>query len=132
MIETGQYQNQIPSLSALPVIAYERIFKVFQASKENKDFYFYNILNKVEFPEIDARYIQFYDVLVNTPLTTVSYNIYGDIKSWWILYILNKDKFNGAPFLAEGGVQLKYITNELRSAIYQDITQSTVFGGRHY
>jgi len=132
MIDLGNYQNDIASLSALSMRDYERIFKLFKQSNEDKDFYFYNILNKIDFPEIDGQYIEYYDVQTKMALTIASYNIYGDIKSWWILYLLNKDKFEGAPFYVNGGTQLKYITDSLRTAIYQDITQSTIFSGRHY
>ena len=92
----------------------------------------YNILKRIDFPELDSQYIEYYDVPTRTAMTIVSYKIYEDIKSWWILYLLNKDKFEGAPFYVEGGTQLKYIKDEIRSAIYQDITQATVFSGRHY
>jgi hypothetical protein len=132
MIETGDYQNTIPSLSALSVKDYERIFKVFKASVDDKDFFYYNILKKIDFPVIDSQYIGYYDVRTRMPMTTISWNIYGDIKSWWILYLLNRDKFDGAPFYVEGGVQLAYITDALRGLIYSDITQGTVFGGRHF
>lgn len=132
MDQIGQYQNNIPSLSTLDIKSYERIFKVFKASEDDKDFYYYNILNKVEFPTIDSQFIEYYDVPARMPLTTVSYKIYGDIRSWWIIYLLNKDKFVGAPFWVEGGVTLRYINDSIRSAIYLDITQATVFNNRHY
>jgi hypothetical protein len=131
-MDTGTYRNDIPSLSALSIREYERIFKVFQQSKDDKNFYTYNILKKIDFPEIDDQYIGFYTPNKRMAMTIASYNIYGDIKSWWILYLLNKDKFEGAPFYVEGGVQLKYILDPIRSLIYEDITNSTVFGGRHY
>lgn len=132
MIDTGKYQNDIPSLSSLSIYNYERIFKIFKLSMDEKDFYTYNILNKIEFPEIDSRYIGYYTPNNKMALTILSYNIYGDIKSWWILYLLNKDKFNGAPFYVNGGVQMKYITDEFRTLVYDDITNSTIYGGRHY
>ncbi len=128
----GQYQNEIPSLSALGQKDYERIFKIFKSSVDDKDFYVYNLLKRIDFPEIDSQYIGYHDVVTKTAMTIVSYQIYEDIKSWWIIYILNKDKFTGAPFYVDGGTQLKYIKDELRSAIYSDITQATVFSGRHY
>lgn len=132
MIDKGNYQNEITSLSALSIRDYERIFKIFTESLDTKDFYVYNILKKIEFPEIDSQYIQYYEVQTKMPLTLLSYNIYNDIKSWWILYILNKDVFDGAPFYVNGGTQIKYIVDDLRTAIYTDITQDTIFGGRHY
>jgi len=129
---TGQYQNEVTSLSSLNVTDYERIFKLFVSSVEEKDFYVYNILNKIEFPDIASQYIQYYDVQQKTALTILSYQIYEDMKSWWILYLLNKDKFVGAPFYVEPGTQIKYIVDSVRTAIYNDITNSTVYGGRHY
>jgi len=132
MISTGNYQNSIPSLSTLSLEDYERIFKIFTLSVEDKEFYTYNMLNRIDFPEIDKQYIEYYNVPTKLALTILSYKIYGDMKSWWILYLLNKDKFVGAPFYIEGGTQIKYITNTIRVAIYSDITQATIFSGRHY
>ena len=128
----GEYQNDIPSLSSLDLESYERIFKVFKETLENKEFYYYNILKKIEFPVLDSDVVEYHVVNTKTPLTTVSYDIYGDIKSWWIIYLLNKEAFDGPPFWVEGGTQLKYIRDELRTLIYNDITQNTVFGGRHF
>lgn len=132
MIDTGQYQNDIATLPKLDMTDYERIFKIFQSSVNDKDFYTYNILKKIEFPEIDGKYLEYTDILNRIPLTILSYNIYNDMKSWWILYLLNKDKFDGAPFYLEGGTQIKYIKDSVRVSIYFDITKSTVYGGRHY
>ena len=132
MIDTGKYQNEISDLPELEIRDYERIFKIFKQSTEDKDFYVYNILKKIEFPELDSKYIEFYEVQKRTALSILSYQIYGDMKSWWIFYLLNLDKFTGAPFYVDGGTQLKYIKDSVRSAIYQDITNDTVYSGRHY
>lgn len=45
MIQQGQYQNEIKSLSALDLESFERIFKIFEESLDNKDFYVCGILN---------------------------------------------------------------------------------------
>ena len=132
MIDTGNYQNEIAVLPVLEVRQYERIFKIFKESVNNKDFYTYNILNKIEFPEIDSSHVRFYTPRKRMALTILSYNIYDDMKSWWILYLMNKDVFKDAPFYVEGGVQIKYMEDSLRSFVYDDITRATVFGGRHY
>lgn len=132
MIDTGLYQNKVESLSALSIKDYERIFKVFKSSVDDKEFYTYNILKKIEFPVIDSQFLDYFEVTSKMPLTLVSYKIYGDIKSWWIVYLLNKDKFNGVPFYVDGGTQLAFIVDGLRASIYNDITQATIFGGRHY
>lgn len=132
MIDKGEYRNDIDALTPLQIEEYERIFKVFKRSVEDKDFYVYNTLKKIDFPTIDNQYLEYYEVNSKTALTTISYRIYGDIKSWWIIYLLNKDKFTGAPFYVNGGVQLAYIKPSIKGLIYADITNSTIFGGRHY
>lgn len=132
MSEYGNYQNSIPSLSSLDIKNYERIFKVYGAFSGDKEFPYYNILNKVELENIDPQYVDFYDVKTKTPMTTISNNIYGDIISWWIIYLMNKEKFDGPPFWVEGGVKLKFLKPEFRTLLYLDITQNTVFARRHF
>lgn len=132
MDQIGKYQNQMDSLSSLSMKRYERIFKIYKDFIDDKEFYFYNTLKKIEFPELDESVIGHHDVLARSPMTTVSYDIYGDIESWWILYLLNKDKFKGVPFWVEGGTTLKYILPGVLGSIYFDITNATVFGGRHF
>lgn len=132
MIDTGEYRTDIPSLSAITIREYERIFKIFKSSIDDKDFFVYNTLKTIEFPTIDSQYLGQYEAATNLPMTILSYNIYGDINSWWIIYLMNKDLFEGAPFMIDGGTQVQYILPELRSSIYSDITNDTVFGGRHF
>ena len=45
----GKYQNEVPSLSSVDFGRYENIFKVYTEPTDGKQFYFYNILNKIEF-----------------------------------------------------------------------------------
>ena len=128
----GKYQDDVPALSSLDIVDYERIFKVHTASVDNKQFYFYNILNKIEFPEnIDSSILELYTAKSKEPLTTTSYNLYGDIKSWWMIYLLNKNVLK-TQFFVEGGQQLKYIIPSSRSLIYTQITNSTVFDNQHF
>jgi hypothetical protein len=47
----GKYQNEITALSAVDLGRYENIFKVYTEPTNGKQFYFYNILNKIEFPK---------------------------------------------------------------------------------
>jgi len=128
----GDYQDNIPALSSLDIVDYERIFKVHTASNNGKQFYFYNILNKIEFPDnIDSDILGLYTAESKEPLTTTSYKLYDDIKSWWIIYLLNK-KILKTQFFVEGGQQLKYILPDFRSFIYSQITTSTVFDNQHF
>ena len=128
--KTGKYQNEIDDLKALGMRRYERIFKIF--SKEGKEFYFYNLLNKIEFPDnIDSSLLDTYIVQSREPLTTTSYNIYGNIQSWWLLFLLNKKVIN-SRFYVEGGDQLEYILPSKVDLIFQQITKTTVFNNKHF
>ena len=129
---TGKYQNKIKELQKLPLSRYERIFKIFTQGKNGKQFYFYNILNKIEFPDnIDPDLLDTHIVKSREPLTTTSHTLYGDIDSWWMIYLLNKPLLKN-KFYAEGGMQLKFIRKNKRGLIYQQITDTTVFSNRHF
>tara|TARA_R110000851_G_scaffold116822_1_gene243245 strand:- start:1060 stop:1467 length:408 start_codon:yes stop_codon:yes gene_type:complete len=129
---TGKYQDEVKGLPNLPLSRYERIFKVYTEGKDGKQFYFYNILNRMEFPtNIDSNLLDTHVVNSRQALTITSYDIYGDIFSWWIIYLLNKDVI-GNSFFAEGGQQLKYILPSKRGLIYQQMTDATTFNNRHF
>ena len=128
----GLYQDDISSLPALDITRYERIFKVHTASKEDKQFYFYNILNKIEFPDnLQYDLLELYTAKSDEPLTTSSYKLYGDIDSWWLIYLLNKSTI-GNSFFLKGGTQVQVIRSELRSMVYESITEATAFDNRHF
>tara|TARA_R110002020_G_scaffold36323_10_gene109014 strand:+ start:1126 stop:1548 length:423 start_codon:yes stop_codon:yes gene_type:complete len=128
----GLYQDDISSLPTLDITRYERIFKIHTASKDDKQFYFYNILNKIEFPDnLQYDLLELYTAPSDEPLTTVSYNLYGDIDSWWLIYLLNKSTI-GNSFFLKGGTQVQVIRPALRSMVYESITEATAFGNRHF
>jgi hypothetical protein len=129
----GNYQNSIPSLSALDLVNYERIFKVYEASTDDKSFYFYNILKKIELPStIDDSVLEYYTVRANMPLTTVSFKIYDDIRLWWIIYLVNRKTLGEGTFVVKGGTQLAYIKRDILPLVFQQITNIIVYNGRHY
>ncbi len=128
----GKYQDDISELPELPITRYERSLKVNTASKDDKEFYIYNILSKIEFPDnIQSDILGVYTAKANEPLTTSSYNIYDDIDSWWLLYLLNKPLI-GTAFFVSGGTQLQYILPEFRDLVYNSITRATIFDNRHF
>jgi hypothetical protein len=132
MEQQGLYRNQITTLPVLKIGDYERIFKVYGETLEDKEFYYYNILSKIDLSDIDSEFLDYYSVKSKSPMTIISYNIYGDMNLWWLLYLLNKNLFDGAPFWINGGVQLKYLKPEYLPSLYYDITKNTILGGRHF
>tara|TARA_R110001583_G_scaffold32298_2_gene110450 strand:- start:2093 stop:2527 length:435 start_codon:yes stop_codon:yes gene_type:complete len=137
----GQYQNELPrgtaGLSALPLARYERIFKLHtQPSSQpifnDKQFYFFNILNKLQFPQnIESTLLSSYNVKSKEPFTTISYKIYNDIDSWWMIWYLNQDELH-RKFYAEGGQTLKIIIPAARELIYQQISKYLLVNNRHF
>jgi hypothetical protein len=132
MEKIGKYQDDIQTLPILKISDYERIFKIYSETLDDKEFYYYNMLNKIDISDLDSEFLAYYDVKSKLPMTTISYNIYNDINMWWLIYILNKNLFIGPPFWINGGVQIKYLKPEYLSLLYLDITKNTILGGRHF
>ena len=133
MKKLGALQNDISELPKLNQSDYERIFRVYQIESNNKNFYHYNILNKISVPDIiDPSLIELYQVEADLPFTTVAYDVYGSIKSWWLIFILNQKIFQSTPFVIPGGTQLRIFTQSALSLIFNSITQTMAFNGRHY
>jgi len=129
----GEYQNNIDELKKLDLENYERIFKVYETLNSDKSFYYYNILKKIQFPDIiNSNIISLYTTPSILPYTTISYNIYRDIRLWWVIYLINKDTINGNIFTAPAGTQLKYVLPQYLGIIFNQITKLIVFNGRHY
>ena len=114
-VVTGKSRNNIKELDTISSELYENIFKVNIATNADKPFYFYNILNKVVFPDnLKPNLFDKQNVLLDTPWTTLSYNLYGTISLWWVIYLLNNPTY---IFLAKGGTQIKYIKPEYIEAV---------------
>jgi hypothetical protein len=133
MSTLGSYQNDIVNLPKLDLELYERIFKVYNTTGNDKTFQFYNILKKIEMPtNIDSNIVDFYTVQSSIPATTISYRIYQDIRLWWLIYLLNKDVIGSNIFVIPPGTQLKYIKPQFLEIVFNQITNLIVFNGRHF
>jgi len=129
----GLYQNNVPGLAKLKLQHYERIFKVFDIESTGKKFFFYNILRKIEFPDnIDPNIIKYHNMEISKPLTTISYDIYGDLRLWWLIFLLNKAVIGSNLFIIPAGVQLKFIKPEFLETVFIQITNLSILNGRHY
>ena len=129
----GIYQNNITSLKHLDLENYERIFKVFETGNSDKTFYYYNILKKIQFPDIiNSNIVKFYTTPSMMPFTAVSYNIYNDIRLWWLIYLVNKDVLGSNIFTIPAGTQLRYVDPIYLDVVFNQITKLVIFNGRHY
>jgi hypothetical protein len=95
------------NLATLSNNLYENIFNVNLLEDSNSNFYFYNLLNKVVFPDsISDVFIEEITILTDKPWTTLSFELYGTIQLWWVVYLLNKPDY---IFKAQANNIYKYI-----------------------
>ena len=121
-IINGALQNQVEELNNLNSNLYENIFNVNLISGDGTDLYFYNILNKVVFPDdISDEYITEAVINIDKPWTTLSYEIYGTIQLWWVIVLLNKPDY---IFKAQAGTTYKFIKPGFINAVLQQITNT--------
>ena len=121
-IINGALQNQVDELNSLNSNLYENIFNVNLIDGDGSDLYFYNILNKVVFPDdIIDEYITEIVINIDKPWTTLSYEIYGTIQLWWVIVLLNKPDY---IFKAQAGTTYKFIKPGFINAVLQQITNN--------
>ena len=121
-IINGALQNQVDELNSLNSNLYENIFNVNLIDEDGSDLYFYNILNKVVFPDdISDEYITEVVINVDKPWTTLSHEIYGTIQLWWVIVLLNKPDY---IFKAQAGTTYKFIKPGFINAVLQQISNN--------
>ena len=116
----GAKQNEVSELKSLSNDMYENIFNVNLIDTDGTDLYFYNLLNKVVFPDdISDEVIDTIVLQSDTPWTTLSYQLYGTISLWWVVYLLNKPDY---IFKAKAATEYKYIKPGAMGDVLQQIT----------
>lgn len=109
-MEIGAYQNQINDLPALSIERYESIFKIYNIVDTNSNYYYYNILNKINIPDdIDENLLSTISLNLKIPWTILSHKLYKTQHLWWLIFLLNKPK---NIFYAESGIDYKYVLPE--------------------
>jgi len=121
-IINGALQNQVDELNSLNSNLYENIFNINLIDEDGSNLYFYNILNKVVFPDdISDEYITEIVINVDKPWTTLSHEIYNTIQLWWVIVLLNKPDY---IFKAQAGTTYKFIKPGFINAVLQQITNN--------
>lgn len=84
---------------------YENVFNVYT---DNNDFYYYNLLKKVDFPtDIDPNAYDYYEAGPDDFYPLISYKFYNTIKLWWVICAANQ--INDPTSAPEAGTILKII-----------------------
>lgn len=103
-MDYGRYNNNIGDLAGISDRMYESIFKMYQQD----EYYFYNLLQCIHLPDQLASHMYMTRKLEGVmPLTTLSYEVYGDISLWWLICLSNNID-NPTKFI-EPGTELKLI-----------------------
>lgn len=77
------YQNEIKELPRLKNENYENIFTV-QQTKD--DFYYYNLLQTLSFPEnLPDSYFTAYTIKYGDTWPVIAFKEYNNIRLWWII-----------------------------------------------
>ena len=125
-VKNGIKHNNISdnSIAKIADDFYENIFNVNTITNQEKSHYFYNILNKVSIPEdLDSNVYDEFDLDRKMSWTFLSYNVYGTINLWWLLFLVNDLDY---IFMAQGGRSYKYIRREYLGDVLSEIkTQLT-------
>lgn len=117
-IINGKKQNEIADLVDLSRNLYENLFNVNLI--EGTNMYFYNILNKVIFPEdISDEFIDEITLMSDKPWTMLSFQLYGTINLWWVVYLLNKPDY---IFKAQANTTYKFIKSNYITNVLSQIT----------
>lgn len=122
MDATGAFNNQIEELESLNDSKYENIFRVF--SKQDK--YFYNILRSVniDITTADPQTYEQKTINFDMPWPVISYRTYATTDLWWMIYIVNRDKFKSPLTLVPGGTTLNIIKPLYLRDIVDEIVQT--------
>ena len=87
-IELFKTHNNISQLGNLDSSSYENVFNMY---KDEGEFFAYNILKTVHFPEdMDTDFFYYYRTTGSDPWTKLSFDHYGTIKLWWLICLANK------------------------------------------
>tara|TARA_R110002124_G_scaffold286974_2_gene469506 strand:- start:122 stop:493 length:372 start_codon:yes stop_codon:yes gene_type:complete len=117
-IINGKVQNEITDLATLSRNLYENIFNVNLI--EDNNVYFYNLLNKVIFPDsISDEFTDEITLTSDKPWTMLSFQLYGTINLWWTVYLLNKPDY---IFKAQANNTYKFIKSKYITSVLNKIT----------
>jgi len=121
----GVFRKDLDFLETVPSISYENIFRMYSTENtESSNFYYFNILNSVYFPD-NIPTGSYYTITLNKrlPWTAISYNEYRTIDLWWIIALANKI-YNPVYYPAPGST-LRIIKPEYVKLIFDEITLQT-------
>src|SRR5215831_7097798 len=115
-------QNKIPTLARLDDYALENLFSVYQTDDE---IFFYNLLNTVTFPiDLDPSLYFFYTVNAGDIWPSLSQKIYGTIKLWWLICVVNQ--IQNPLIMPPAGTKLKVLTTAAVNTVLKNLVLNSL------
>lgn len=108
----------VPTIPPVGAEYYENILNMYQSPNEGA-YYYFNISKRANFDisNVDEEFIEYFYLDAPTPLTTLSYRIFGTQHMWWLIVIMNK--LNPLDIPPGGTVivvpKIQYISNILQT-----------------
>jgi hypothetical protein len=119
-IELDKNHNEVPELGDLDISSYENIFNMY---KDEGEFFAYNILRSVHFPnDMDNEFFYFYRVENNKVWTRISFDHYGTIQLWWLICLVNK--IMNPVTLPDPGTVIRVLKPQYVSQVLEQIATS--------
>jgi hypothetical protein len=111
-MDTTFKNNDIPTLPQILNLRYENLFNVYKFVNKDKEFYYYNITNKLSIPQqVDKTSLLSTTFDSTIPLPLASYKLYGTTSLWYIIYMLNFNT-SKARFVINAGEEIIYLKPE--------------------
>lgn len=123
MIPDYTKQNDINVLPTLSLDRYENIFNVYETSKDDKKYYFYNLSKKIDIDldNISPDVFKYITMGCRLPWTAISYQEYGTQHLWWL--ILAANKISNPIILPKTGDTFRLIRSEYIDQILGELTK---------
>lgn len=91
--EVGLFYDQIPNAPAIETVSYENFFKLHVVNSDGEDYIFFNLLKKINLlsdsNDFNPLYFNTFNIDVDIPWVTISYNLYNTLNLWWLVCLCN-------------------------------------------
>ena len=116
IVDLNLKNNEIKALSKISKSRYENIFNV----GTNNEYYFYNKIKTVKFPEDLSPGIFYNKTITNkVPYTAISFYVYSTQDLWWFILLTNN--ITNPISVVQPGTVLKIIKKEYVEDIINNI-----------
>lgn len=92
---------------------------LFSVHTDSNGYYYYNLMERIVLPELPSSYFQSYTVKYEDMWPTIAYQVYGDIRLWWLITLANN--ITNPTQLPEPGTTIKVFTVDAARTIISQL-----------